>query len=152
MWWRRRRAEDDFREEISSHLALEQDQLIEDGMTPEEARVAARRAFGSLARAQERFYESHRVMWLDDLRRDVRHGLRALVRRPGFSVVALLTLSLGIGANAAIFSVVDGVLLRPVAYEDPDRIVTLWQRNPRSGEREEGASPANFLDWRRQAR
>ena len=152
MWWRRRRAEDDFREEISSHLALEQDQLIEDGMTPEEARVAARRAFGSLARAQERFYESHRVMWLDDLRRDVRHGLRALVRRPGFTVVAVLTLSLGIGANAAIFSVVDGVLLRPVAYKDADRIVTLWQRNIRSGEREEGASPANFLDWRRQAR
>ncbi len=78
---------------------------------------------------------------------DLRFGARMLMKQPGFTLIAVITLSLGIGANTAIFSVVNGALLRPLPYPDADRIVTLWQRNNQSGAKESGASSANFLDW-----
>jgi putative ABC transport system permease protein len=78
---------------------------------------------------------------------DLRHGARMLMKEPGFTLIAVLTLALGTGATTAIFSVVDGVLLRPLPYFDADRVVTLWQRNNQSGAKENGASPANFFDW-----
>ncbi len=78
---------------------------------------------------------------------DLRYGARMLVKTPSFTLIALLTLALGIGANTAIFSVVNAVLIRALPYRDADRIVTLWQRNNQSGTKEDGASPANFLDW-----
>lgn len=74
MWWRRRRSDEDFTQEIQAHIALEMDRLIAEGASPEKARAAALRAFGNVTRARERFYESRRVMWLDDLHRDVRHA------------------------------------------------------------------------------
>src|SRR6185503_18172275 len=79
---------------------------------------------------------------------DVRFSVRALLKRPGFTAVAVLTLALGIGATTAIFSVVNGVLLRRLPYRDDARVVTLWQTNPKSGIEREETSPANFLDWR----
>src|SRR5918997_2448529 len=86
------------------------------------------------------------------LRQDIRFGLRTLLKRPGFTVVAVLTLALGIGANAAIFSVVNGVLLRPLPYRDADRIMAVWQRDAQGGAEREPASPANFLDFRERNR
>jgi predicted permease len=90
------------------------------------------------------------AFWLDEARQDARYALRTLVRNPGFTLVVVLTLALGIGANTAIFSVVNAVLLRPLPYRDAGRIMTLWQANAKSGEREEGAAPGNFIDWRRE--
>src|SRR6266545_1427356 len=151
MWWRPRRSDRDFSHEIQAHIALEMDRLVGEGMNPEEARAKALRSFGNVLRAQESFYESRRVLWLDDLQRDVRHALRTLIRNPGFTVVVVLTLALGIGANTAIYSVVNAVLLRPLPYPDPDRLVMAWadwQR--RGGPERDWTNPADFYDWRAQ--
>jgi len=132
MWWCPRRSDRDFSHEIQAHIALEMDRLVGEGMNPEEARAKALRSFGNVLRAQESFYESRRVLWLDDLQRDVRHGLRTLVRNPGFTVAVVLTLALGIGANTAIYSVVNAVLLRPLPYPVPDHLVRLWSTHART--------------------
>jgi putative ABC transport system permease protein len=89
---------------------------------------------------------------METLLRDIRYGVRSLFKRPGFTLIAVLTLALGIGANAAIFSVVNAVLLRPLPYRAADRIVTLWQNNVKAGVSRNDVSPANFLDWREQSR
>ena len=130
MWWRRRRTDEDFNAETRAHVDLETDRLVAEGLQPDEARIEARRAFGNLTRAQERFYESRRQMWWDDLRRDLRSAGRTLARSPGFSAVAVLTLALGIGATVAIFTVVNAVLLRPLPYPDADRIITIRHHAP----------------------
>jgi hypothetical protein len=129
MWWRRRR-DDDFGAEIQAHVALETDRLIGEGLSPEEARAAARRAFGNVTRTKERFYESRRLLWLDELRQDVRYALRSFGRTPGFTAVAVLTLALGIGATTAIFSVVSAVLLQPSPYPTADRQVQIVENVP----------------------
>lgn len=88
---------------------------------------------------------------MDTLLRDIRYGMRGLFKRPGFTLIAVLTLALGIGANVAIFSVVNAVLIRPLPYRDSNRIVTLWQNNLKAGVPRNDVSPANFLDWREQS-
>jgi putative ABC transport system permease protein len=119
------RRDEDFRAEIESHIALETDRLMAEGVDAATARDAAVRRFGNVAAVQERFYESRRMMWLDDLRQDAKYALRSFARTPAFTLVAILTIALGIGANTAIFSVVNAVLLRPLPYKDSERLVRI---------------------------
>ena len=121
------RAERELTREVASHLSLLEDDYQRRGMTPEQARLAARRAFDGVERAKERSRDERSFLWLEDARRDVRHAARTLARAPGFTAVAVLTLALGIGATTAIFSVINGVLLRPLPYPDPERIVRVGE-------------------------
>jgi putative ABC transport system permease protein len=124
--FRRERGDEEVTREIKGHLALLEDEYCRRGMSPDEARLAARRALGSVALAKDLHRDARMFVWLDDLQRDVTHGWRSLRRTPGFTVVAVVTLALGIGANAAIFSVISGVLLRPLPYRDADRLVQVF--------------------------
>lgn len=146
--FRRKRKPSDFSTEVDSHLALEAERLKEQGLSDDEARTAARRAFGNVTQAQERFYESGRWLGWDHLVQDVRFGLRMLAKSPGFTAVAVLTLALGIGANTAIFSAVYAVLLKPLPFKDPGRLVFVEKKNPPRGWVRNPISPPEILAWR----
>ena len=123
MWLGRRRQED-FAQEVEAHLELEADQLRAEGLAPEDAHAAARRAFGNLTSAKERFYEASRIAWLDQVVQDIRYAVRRLRKSPAFVAAAVLVLALGTGANTAVFSFVNGLLLRSLPFSDLDRLVT----------------------------
>jgi len=131
--FRRKRSAEDFAEEIKTHLELEADELRSEGLAEAQARRRARSEFGSVPAAQERFYLKGRWVGLDRLLRDVRFGLRSLRQSPGFAATAILTLGLGIGANTAVFSVMNAVLLRSLPVSDPDRLVYLRTSQPPHG-------------------
>jgi len=138
MFWRKRK-QSDFTAEIEAHLELETERLKDQGLSEEEARMAARRAFGNVTQVQERFYESGRWLWWDHLVQDLRFGLRMLRKGPGFTAVAVVTLALGIGANTAIFSFVDQLLLRPLPFPEADRLVSLCYGSMQSSEINNGS-------------
>jgi MacB-like periplasmic core domain len=124
MFWRRRSAED-FAEEIKAHLELEAEDLKREGLSEDEARWKARREFGNVRHAQEQFYLKGRLVWLDNLVRDLRFALRQMRRSPGFALTAILTLALGIAANVIVFGVLQALVLRPLDVPDGDRVMTL---------------------------
>jgi predicted permease len=127
--FKRKRTADDFAEEIRSHLDLEADELRADGLSSDQAVRRARVEFGSISGASERFYLRGRVQTLDIIVRDLRYALRSLAHSPGFALTAILTLALGIGANTAVFSVMNAVLLRSLPVADPTRLAYLRTSN-----------------------
>jgi putative ABC transport system permease protein len=147
MFWRRKQR--DFSAEIEAHLSHEIDRLrSEPGVSDEEARAVARRAFGNLSAAEETFYEASRWMWWDHLRNDLRYALRLMARDLRLTAIIVITLALGIAANSIIFSAVRAVLLRPLPYRQPDRLVQVWDSGPRSGGESDWVSFPDFRDWR----
>ena len=120
-----RRADDELREELQAHLEMEIEDNLSRGMSPDEARRQALLKAGGLDQAVDSVREQRRLPWFDSLAADVRYALRALRRSPAFTAVVVVTLGLGIGANAAIFSVVRGVLLKPLPHREGDRLVYL---------------------------
>jgi predicted permease len=144
--FREPRLERELAREIDSHLALIAEDFERRGLAPEDAREAARRAYGGVEQAREMHREARSFQWIEQLFQDIRYGARNLLRTPGFTAVAVITLALGIGATTAIFSVVNAVLLRPLAYKDADRLVTILHggRAP--------VATGNYIDWRDQSR
>src|SRR5215212_1995817 len=146
----RRRAEAELEEEIRTHLELETEQNIESGMSPEEAHYAALRAFGNVTLSKEDSRTMWGLRWIETLWQDVRFGVRSLVKNPGFTAVAVIALALGVGANSAIFSVVNTVLLSPLPYKDSERLVMIWEKGSLDVFPLNSVSAANFFDWREQ--
>jgi putative ABC transport system permease protein len=133
-------------EELRYHLEREVEQNLAYGMSPDEARLAAMRNFGGVEQAKEECREVRGVRFIEDLWQDLGYGLRTFRKKPGFTLVAVFTLALGIGANTAIFSVVNGVLLKSLPFPDAERLVALSETSE-SGRVEAVAYP-NYLDWR----
>src|SRR5271155_1466675 len=124
-WWQIKKRDSDLERELRSDLELEEEEQREGGMSGEEARYAALRAFGNPTLIREQTSAIWSWSWLESLARDLRFSLRTLRRTPGFTVIAVLVMALGIGANVALFTVVRGVLLKPLPFHDPDRLVML---------------------------
>src|SRR5215204_3581873 len=137
-------------EELRSHVEMETHANIGRGMTPGEARLAALRSFGDLGRARESVYEVRGGGMLETIWQDLRYGARMLLKNLAFTLVAVVALALGVGANSAIFSVVNSLLLRPLPFEQPDRLVQVWETIPQRGRFQVPASFPQFADWRDQ--
>jgi putative ABC transport system permease protein len=149
MPWLLRNRERDLDRELRSHLELEAEEKAEDGLSAQDARYAARRAFGNTTLAKEATREAWGWAACERLLQDVRFSLRLLRKSPGFVLFAVLALALGLGANAAIFSVVNAVLLRPLPFRNADRLVEVWEDGSRVGFPMDTPAPANYTDWKR---
>jgi putative ABC transport system permease protein len=144
---RRRRAEEDLDDEIRFHLAEEARLRTEAGSSEAEAEASTRRDFGNVTLVTELTRAAWGRRALDDLGQDLRFAWRLLRRSPGFTIVAAGTLALAIGATTALFTVVNGVVLRPLAFPDPAGLVMVWESSP-SGNRTNTVQPQNYLEWR----
>ena len=145
-----RAAEKALTEEIEFHLEQETEKNIRLGMAREEARRQALVHFGGLTQTKEAHREVYAARPVEELAADTRYALRTMRRTPALAGAALLTLALGVGANTAIFSAVNAVMLRPLPFPSPDRLYMLWEENPEKGWHKQVAAPANMFDWREQ--
>jgi predicted permease len=144
---RTRRLDAQLDDEVQAHLELAERDAIAAGLSPEDARREARRRFGSIPRIQEEHRDRRSVRWVDTFVKDVRYGLRQVRRDPAFACVAIGVMAIGIGANTAMFSLMDAVLLKPLPYPEPERMVRVWEAPTLTSRN--GISTLNFVDWKR---
>src|SRR5262245_42790571 len=143
--------EEELEKELRFHLDQHTADLITQGLEPEEARRRARLALGGLEQVKERCRDARGTRWLEDLLHDLRYGARMLMKKPGFALVAVITVAAGIAANTTIFSLADAVILRPFNFPNQERLVSVWEAGTLAGGFDHGSvAPGNFKDWREQ--
>ena len=144
---RRRRLDSELDGEMLAHLEMAERDALKAGLSPDEARRVARRDFGSIDRIREEHLDNRSIRWIDNLMKDIRYAIKLLLRDPVFAFVAISVMAIGIGANTAMFSIMDAALLKPLPYPEPERMVRVWEMpTPTS---RNGLSTLNFLDWKR---
>ncbi len=148
----KRRIEAQLTDEMRSYVELLTQRNMKQGMNKEDAQRAALVKVGGVEQVKERVREGRAGFAIETLFSDVRYALRSLLKRPGFTLTAVVALGLGIGANTAIFSVINGVLLRSLQYANPDRLVMVWERFAQNPDHQNVVAPANFLDWQKRSR
>src|ERR1041385_1432198 len=148
--FRRDDVERELEEEMRYHLEWKIEEGVARGLSPVEACYSAMRAMDGIEQQKEACRDQRKVSWLEDFLHDLRFASRMFPRNPGFTAVAMLTLALGIGANTAIFSIIDGILLRPLPYGDPSQLVMVWEWNTQHTNVHNTVSPPNFLDWQKE--
>jgi putative ABC transport system permease protein len=145
--FRKEELEQELDAELRFHLERDAEQNVRHGMNPSDAHYSARKSFGALERAKEECRDARGVRLIHEFLQDLRYGKRLLMKNPGFTLIAIVTLALGIGANTAIFSVVNAFLLRPLPYGDPNRLVMVDSQHRGQSL---GVSFLDYEDWRRQ--
>src|SRR5438045_3069276 len=141
-------ADDELSHEIRFHIELETEKNLRLGMRPDDARRVAVAHFGGVQRVREEHRDVRRLQWIEDFASDARFAFRSLRRTPALAGAAIITLTLGIGANVSIFSAVNAVVLRPLPFPAQDRLMVITEENPEKHWHLETAAPANLLDWR----
>jgi len=147
---RRRQVEQELDDELRYHIERQIDELVRRGMAIDDARAAALRDLGGIAHRKDECRDARGLVWLETLLQDARYALRGLRRNPGFTLVAIVSLALVIGANTTIFAFLNAVALRPLPYPSPERIVVLRERFT-TGEGTVNVHPFNYLEWRAQS-
>ena len=147
---RRDGVERNLSDEIDGYADLLIEEKVAQGMSRDDARRAARLEIGGVDQVKEHVRDVRVGAWLDALRQDVRFGVRTLIRRPGFATVAVLTLGVGMGATTALFSLIDSVLLKPLPFHEPDRLMMVWEVRPRFNRPRIEVAPLNYVDWQQQ--
>jgi len=145
---RRKRMLEELERDIRDHIERETEDNLARGMSPQQARLAAMRQFGNVTQVKEETRDVWGFVWLEQLLQDSRFALRRLRKSPAFTIVAILTLALGIGASTSIFSVVNTVLLGHLPYKDPGRLAMIWGANTRRGINQMPISPGDFFEWK----
>jgi predicted permease len=152
--FRKNEIENELDEELRFYMENQTEVYVAQGMSPEEARAATLREFGGVEQAKEQCRDARGVSLIEELWQDLRYGARTLLKKPGFTAVAVITLALGIGANSAIFSVVNSILLRTLPYKEPQRLMMVWTRitqlESTSGQTQFANSATDFIEWRNQ--
>src|ERR1700731_3959419 len=151
--WKQEQRNEELKEELQAHLTLAEREERESGRTQKEALAAARREFGNVSVAEETTRDMWGWRWLVDFFQDLRYAVRTLRQRPGFAAVALLTLALGIGATTVMFTVINGVLLKPLPYREPEKLVTLQEQTEKPTEYGNiwAFAYPNYLDCKRES-
>ena len=151
-WWRLRKRDEDLQRELDSDLELEEEEHRERGLSPEEARYAARRAFGNPTLIREHTRATWNRGSLERWVRDLKYGARTLLRSPGFSIISVLVMALSIGATTSLFTIVRAVLLRPLPFRDSGKLLVLYEhfRHNRGGDGINAVAPGDYRDWRSQ--